>query len=247
VTWITRTGRNRAFSLVALLLVLAVALPLAGCGTTAVRQPATSVHWVELEKVANARDLGGWTLQDGTKIPYGRVFRSGKLSKASAADLATLRKLGIRTSIDLRSEAEVLIDGKDPVGAGGLSGTTSAPMAGVSSEDGYRDLVKNDKASIAKAFSALADGNSYPVIIHCTAGKDRTGVVIALLLELLGVSRKQIVDEYLLSSSSGAVNADWLDAALNEVDAAGGINKYLAGIGIDPSMQSAIMKEILGH
>jgi protein-tyrosine phosphatase len=243
----TRTGRSRAFSLVAIVILLAVVAPLAGCGTTAVRPAATNVHWVRLEKVVNARDLGGWTLQDGTKIPYGRVFRTGKLSKASAADLAALGKLGIRTSIDLRSKPEVLVDGSDPVGAGKLSGTTSAPIAGVASEDGYSDLVKNQKSSLAAVFRALANGATYPVIIHCTAGKDRTGVVCALLMELLGVPRAQIVEEYLLSSQSGAVNADWLEGALNEVDAAGGINKYLAGIGIDSSMQSAIKKEILGH
>lgn len=241
-----RIPRRWVLSLVVLALAAAVLTPLAGCGTTTVRQTPASVHWVKLESVKNARDLGDWTLDDGSKIPYGRVFRSGKLSSATAADVAKLRSLGIRTSIDLRSKAEALISGKDPGAEQGFSGTTSAPMVGVASADGYKDIVNNQKSSIATAFRALADSSSYPVIIHCTAGKDRTGVVSALLLELLGVPRKQIVEEYLLSATTGSVSADWLEAALSEVDAAGGINKYLAGLGIDSSMQNAI-KKILGH
>ncbi|HEY5494227.1 MAG TPA: tyrosine-protein phosphatase [Candidatus Anoxymicrobiaceae bacterium] len=242
-----RIPRRWVLSLVVLALAAAVLTPLAGCGTTTVRQTPASVHWVKLESVKNARDLGDWTLDDGSKIPYGRVFRSGKLSSATAADVAKLRSLGIRTSIDLRSKAEALISGKDPGAEQGFSGTTSAPMVGVASADGYKDIVNNQKSSIATAFRALADSSSYPVIIHCTAGKDRTGVVSALLLELLGVPRKQIVEEYLLSATTGSVSADWLEAALSEVDAAGGINKYLAGLGIDSSMQNAIKKNILGH
>ena len=187
-----RIPRRWVLSLVVLALAAAVLTPLAGCGTTTVRQTPASVHWVKLESVKNARDLGDWTLDDGSKIPYGRVFRSGKLSSATAADVAKLRSLGIRTSIDLRSKAEALISGKDPGAEQGFSGTTSAPMVGVASADGYKDIVNNQKSSIATAFRALADSSSYPVIIHCTAGKDRTGVVSALLLELLGVPRKQI-------------------------------------------------------
>ncbi|HEY5501832.1 MAG TPA: tyrosine-protein phosphatase [Candidatus Anoxymicrobiaceae bacterium] len=240
-------SRRWIFSLVVLALALAVLVPLMGCGSTAVRQSPANVHRVKLEGVKNARDLGGWTLADGTKIPYGRVYRSGRLSSVSAADLAKIRSLGIRTSIDLRSASEALISGKDPGGAQGLSGTISAPMVGVASAGGYKDIINNQKSSVATAFRALAKSSSYPLIIHCTAGKDRTGVVSALLLELLGVPRQQIVQEYLLSSNSGSVSADWLDAALNEVDAAGGINKYLSGIGIDSSMQNAIKKNVLGH
>jgi hypothetical protein len=61
------------------------------------------------------------------------------------------------------------------------------------------------------------------------------------------VPQQQIVEDYLLSASSAEVQTDWIDAALNEVTAEGGINKYLAGIGIDQTMQNAIKKQILGH
>ena len=169
------------------------------------------------------------------------------LANATKDDLEALRKLGIQTSIDLRTTAEVNKFGKDPVGPQGLSRTINAPITGKASEAGYRDSIKNQKASTAIAFHALADGSTYPVIIHCMVGKDRTGIVSALLLELLGVPRQQIVEDYLLSSSVGEVNEDWIDAALKEVDAAGGINKYLSGIGIDASMQNAIKKHVLGH
>ena len=243
----TGTRQRWASGLLALALMVLVLAPLVGCGTTAVWQPPASVHLIKLANVKNSRDLGGWTLADGTKIPYGRVFRSGRISNASQADLAKLRSLGVRTSIDLRTTAEGIASGKDPVSAQGLASTTNAPMVGVASEAGYKHIVKNQKAAVAIAFRALADPSSYPVIIHCTAGKDRTGVVSALLLKLLGVPRKQIVDEYLLSAGTGAVDADWIEAALTEVDAEGGINKYLSSIGINSSMQNAIKKAILGQ
>jgi protein-tyrosine phosphatase len=243
-----KESRRWAPVLVAVALV-ALLLPLAGgCGTAtspAVKSPS-SVHWVELDGVSNARDLGGWTLQDGSKIPYGRVFRSGKLSEATPEDLAKIKSLGIHTSIDLRSQPEVKVGGQDPVGAQGLSSTVSAPMLIVPSAVGYRNLVADQKPAIATAFKALADPADYPVIIHCSAGKDRTGIVSALLLELLGVPRKQVVSEYMLSASSGAVNEKWINAALDEVDAQGGIQKYMTGIGISPSMQAAIKKNVLG-
>jgi protein-tyrosine phosphatase len=242
-----RTSRRWIYSLVAFALILAVLLPLVGCGSTAVKPAPASVHVIKLTNVKNMRDLGGWTLKDGAKIPYGRVYRSGKLSSATPADLAKLHSLGIKTSIDLRSSAEIITSGKDPGPAQGFSATISAPMNGIASASGYKDIINNQKASLAKAFRALADSSTYPVDIHCTAGKDRTGVVSALLLDLLGVPRQEIVEDYLLSSNSGLVNADWIKSALNEVDAAGGIEKYLAGIGINSSTQNAIKKQILGN
>lgn len=218
-----------------------------GCGGAAVKEKTASVHWIELEKIQNARDLGGWTMADGSKVPYGRVFRTGKLSKASDEDLAALRKLGIRTSIDLRTRLELTTSGKDPSGPTGIPASINVPMIGVVSAAGYRDIIKNQKPALARVFTALAKGATYPVIVHCAGGKDRTGIVSALLLDLLGVSRPQIIQDYMLSEDTGAVDPAWIKAALAEVDAEGGINKYLTGIGIGPSMQSAIKKEILGR
>jgi len=241
-----RFPRTVILSLVLTATVLAL---MAGCGTAPA--PTSGVHKVEIidfQKIVNARSLGGWTLSNGTEIPYDRVFRSGMLAQASNADLAQLRKLGIRTSIDLRSPAEVTKYGEDPVGPQALSHVTSAPLVGSSiSATSYSDVVKNQKPSIAIAFRALAEGSTYPVDIHCVGGEDRTGIVTALLFDLLGVPQQQIVEDYLLSASSAEVQTDWIDAALNEVTAEGGINKYLAGIGIDQTMQNAIKKQILGH
>ena len=243
-----RFSRTVILSLVLLALTTSLLALASGCGTTPA--PTSGVHKVEIidfQKIVNARSLGGWTLSDGTEIPYGRVFRSGMLAPASPSDLAELRKLGVRTSIDFSSAEEVAKYGKDPVGPQALSRVISAPMIGQMTAAGYADVVKTQKPSMATTFRALAQGSTYPVDIHCTGGKDRTGIVTALLFDLLGVPQRQIVEDYLLSASSAEVQTDWIDAALNEVTNEGGINKYLAGIGIDQTMQNAIKKKILGH
>jgi len=240
------SARKFIFSFLVLALVACALIPM-GCAGTKVSEGPATVHWIELSEVQNARDLGGWTMRDGSKVPYVRVFRTGKLSKASDEDLAALRKLGIRTSIDLRTRIELTASGKDPSGPNGIPASINVPMLGVVSAAGYRDIVKNQKPALARVFTALASGATYPVIVHCAGGKDRTGIVSALLLDLLGVSRPQIIQDYMLSEDTGEVDQAWIKAALAEVDAEGGIEKYLTGIGIDPSMQSAIKKEIIGR
>ncbi|MHB8894722.1 MAG: tyrosine-protein phosphatase [Candidatus Geothermincolia bacterium] len=241
---VAMTGRLLAPVCVAVLVaVLALAC---GCGSPAVRQKTSSVHWLELERVKNARDLGGWKLKDGTVVPYGRVFRTGRISEASPGDVNTLRRLGLRTTIDLRTDEEIRKNGTDETAVGGFARTVRVPMKAAASAEGYADIVGSQKSAVAAVFRTLADGSAYPFLFHCNAGKDRTGVVSALLLELLGVPRQEIVEDYLLSADAGLkVDEEWLDAVFRAVDAAGGIQNYLSGIGIDASMQNAIRQAVL--
>jgi protein-tyrosine phosphatase len=217
-----------------------------GCGTGTAVKTKTTAHWLNLEQITNARDIGGWKLKDGAAISYGRVYRSGRISQASAQDAEALRKLGLRTTIDLRSEAEECLTGADALTVGGFTRAVRAPMKGVASTEGYADIVDHQKPEVAKVFRTLAEGSAYPLLVHCNAGKDRTGVVTALLMELLGVPRQDIRKEYLLSREAGQeVDGRWIDAVFRAVDAAGGIEKYLDGIGIDATMQSAIRTSVL--
>ena len=238
---------SRGVRALAVVVALVTLLTLAsGCGGgTAVESPS-SVHWLKLDGVVNARDLGGWKFEDGKTVPYGRVFRSGRISGAAPAAIDKLRALGLKTTIDLRSDLEVRASGRDEQATGAFAKTVRAPLKGIASAPGYVDMLGNQQSSIATVFRTLAEESSYPLLVHCTAGKDRTGVVSALLLELLGVPREQIAQDYLLSGNSGLeVEKEWLESVFKAIDAAGGIGKYLSSIGITTKMQNAIREAIM--
>lgn len=165
---------------------------------------------IALESALNFRDIGGYRTADGRRVRWRRVFRSGGLSELSSADLDVLRQLGIATVLDLRSTTEwtsghfpvheipvsihhlpiieeVLDPSRYPVTQG---------MLGLR----YQEFATSGAPNIAQALSIVADTQTHPVIIHCLAGKDRTGVVVALLLSLLGVDDETVAQDYSLSN-----------------------------------------------
>jgi hypothetical protein len=117
------------------------------------------------------------------------------------------------------------------------------------SKDGPRDAfytrgVRENADAYRDAFALLTAGENYPVLYHCAAGTDRTGVMSALLLSLLGVERETIIADFRLSEQvdlPGSLPA--MEVLLDEVEAAGGIEAYLAKIGVTAEMQA----EIRGH
>jgi protein-tyrosine phosphatase len=171
----------------------------------------------------NFRDLGGYETVDGRSVRWGAVFRSGSLHRMTSADLATAGRLGIRTVIDLRSTAER--DRGSYAGASDLAFhhaplfenddlpftwaeiDTPAPPPG---ED-YVAIADKGARSLAAAFHTIAEGD-HPVVFHCAAGKDRTGILTALLLSSLGVPDRSIVADYQLSDLSIAPFATWAEA-----------------------------------
>lgn len=156
-----------------------------------------------LLSIPNFRDIGGYFSPYG-KIKKGIIFRSGNLSKSSANDLLSLQKLGIKNIIDLRSHnaknREI-----DPTSTSKQFAYCSFYIkAGerlpFSNEDNFRlyqemFASKEELLPILKEIVALGKGT----LIHCSAGKDRTGVIVTLLLLICGVSTKDINHEYLLS------------------------------------------------
>lgn len=175
-----------------------------------------------IDGVTNLRDLGG------TRLRPGLVFRSGSLHKASEAGRAQLAALGLGHVVDLRADAEAetqgvaeLPDGvtlvRLPVGGGSVAewearlpalDTPAKTLAFV--EGLYRGYVSDpvSRARFAAALTLLADAEA-PVLIHCTAGKDRTGFATAMLLTILGVPRDEVYADYLRSRAAlEALNAD---------------------------------------
>lgn len=173
---------------------------------------------VELDGPGNFRDLGGLPVGDGGSTRFGSVFRADRLSTLSDADVDQLEAMGIRHVFDLRSDAEAS-DYPDRMLGGAsyqrLPMTSDAQFRSrtiyqriVDGEitsyneddmvDGYVRILENFGSSFVQIARQVS--RCEPVIVHCTAGKDRTGLVAMLLLELAGVGAEHIVADYAQSA-----------------------------------------------
>jgi protein-tyrosine phosphatase len=180
--------------------------------------------------VINARDLGGVPLAPAGAVACGALFRGPPLAGLSTTGCADVARLGLRTIIDLRTDDERRSRPDDPcVTAAVLPAPLPVPYS-VSPEDYVADL--DTAASIATVFHALGAAASYPIYFHCTYGRDRTGVVAALVFLALGVSREDILSEYALSAASVGAFPESLTAVLNEVERRGGVEQVLSAAGV---------------
>jgi protein-tyrosine phosphatase len=177
------------------------------------------VTWLDLEGATNVRDVGGLRTEDGRTTRPGALLRADNLQDLTPRDVAALQEWGVRTVLDLRHPAEVEAHGPGPleplVEHRRLSlipqaSDSEAAHAAVPSRDHrqgehpthmqgfYVGYVEDAPEGVAAALRAIAhDG---PVLVHCAAGKDRTGVVVALALRLAGVARDEVVADYLRSA-----------------------------------------------
>jgi protein tyrosine/serine phosphatase len=186
---------------------------------------------IDLEGCLNFRDLGGYPTEDGRRITWRRIYRSDGLHRLTPRDVARLRdELGLTDLIDLRSSAELELDGRGPLERepmafhhiplfdGGRPSSFSADaqrrMQKMSLADRYLGLAETAKQPIARVVVAVANARG-GAVYHCAAGKDRTGVVSAILLSALGVARDLIVADYALSQQN-------LDAIVERLQASEG-------------------------
>jgi protein-tyrosine phosphatase len=209
-------------------------------------------RWVRLDGTTNMRDLGGLPTHDGGSTLPGRVLRSDNLQTLSAADVRLLvRDVGLREVIDLRTTAEILLEGRGPLRA--LPEVVHRhfsllPERGhhtdvfAVEEDGPPDLpegwtesllprqtpehasaeppavrsylgyLQDRGENVIGALRALAAGDRGAAVVHCAAGKDRTGVVVALSLAVAGVPHEEIVADY-------AMTAEVIDALVAKLAA----------------------------
>jgi protein-tyrosine phosphatase len=163
---------------------------------------------IELQGVHNFRDVGGYTSVYGGTIRKGLLYRSADLGDMTSADRAQLHVLGIRYEYDLRNPEE---RAARPTKWGSDRPTIFTPFTSLYVPDppqlpkdmpigeAYAYLASAQAASLAKILRNLATERQ-PALIHCAAGNDRTGVTIAILMKILGVSEDQIVHEYLRSN-----------------------------------------------
>ena len=170
---------------------------------------------IALEGCVNFRDLGGYPTSDGRTVKWRRLFRSDAPNTLTEADVRTVTgTLGIVAVIDLRSSGgEAGDDGRGLLALSGIGyhqfpilerrgflPPTSGEEVEKRLTDMYQWILFNAGTLMARAFTTLAQPVNQPALFHCSAGKDRTGVLSATILELLGVSREDIVGEYLMTN-----------------------------------------------
>ena len=163
----------------------------------------------------NFRDLGGYRTTDGFQIGWRRLFRADGLNKLTPEDDRRLIELGVATVIDLRTVDEAKQRGRFPVErvpvryvdlplTDVLPATEELPSWREASyvASRYSEMVSKGAPALTGAFEALAVSDSLPAVFHCSAGKDRTGVLSALILAFLGVPDEIIVEDYSLSAAA---------------------------------------------
>lgn len=196
------------------------------------RSDGLEPRWVLSGHVDNARDLGGTPLDAGETVAYGALFRGPPLAELTQEGCDEVAKLGIRTVVDLRiqDERELKPESECVREAAHILEAPLPVPYNVSPADYIADLDAKD--SIAAVFQRLADAEAYPIYMHCTWGRDRTGVLSAVILRALGASQADIMREYLHSQASVGAYPQSLAAALEEIEARGGIEPFLAAAGV---------------
>lgn len=184
--------------------------------TSGVTSGIISNRSIDMDNILNFRDLGGYFTIDEKQLRWGRIYRSGHLSNANLFDQEKLKRLGIKTIIDFRTEEDrkahpyfmnipkihiPIISGdifnfKDELIANSFTRSETINYM----QNAYKDMLENNAEKFAEMFDALLDANNYPVLITSFLGKDRVGLASALLLYALGVPEYIIEEDYLASN-----------------------------------------------
>ena len=227
--------------------------------------------FIALDGANNFRDAGGHATADGASVRRGMLFRSGSMQALTDGDHAVLSPLNVKLIFDLREDAERAAeptrwpgpvirgwaDAPDAKGWESMMAKQPSTAEGVKAfyAEYYRAIAIDFAPRIGEVVRAIAD-EAGPVVVHCAAGKDRTGISIAVLLALLGVPRETIIADYMLSDQrylpqpSATEWAGWpedavaamfgtdeahLDAAFAAIDEAyGSLEDYARrGMGVD--------------
>ncbi|MGV9774772.1 tyrosine-protein phosphatase [Streptosporangium sp. NPDC003464] len=169
------------------------------------------IRHIEFARLHNFRDVGGYPTEDGLEVRWQRLYRSDSLHWLADDDLGRFEALGVRTVIDLRHPEEVERRGRAPHGP--LYHNFSVehrrwnverdylPDAGIARffADRYHEVAHDGKVEIRSALEMIAEAGNAPVVVHCAAGKDRTGVLTALVLRLLSVPEEDVIADYALT------------------------------------------------
>jgi len=167
---------------------------------------------IVLEGAYNFRDLGGLPAASGRRVIARRVFRADRLTRLTAADSAVLAGFRITRVFDLRSSAELAVDGVGEFSAEGdrhrhvplvqvaLRATDpTIDWTKINLQDRYLEMLREGGTVIRTILEHIASAGAWGTVFHCTGGKDRTGVLAAVLLRCVGVPDDVIVEDYAVS------------------------------------------------
>ena len=175
---------------------------------------------MNIKSVMNFRDIGGIPARDSGMIKQGMIFRSANPDNISRRDISMLHELNIKTIVDLRAPQEIKKHRRTIVNASTLSlpldfqKTTrerlkpylykkgSEKILSDISNQLYQDILDASAPAFRQVIDLLVSGEGSPILIHCFAGKDRTGIIVALILLALGADRKYIIDDFLKSNDA---------------------------------------------
>ncbi len=172
---------------------------------------------IYFEHIINFRDLGGYRTRDGHTVTWRRLFRSGEFRNMTGSEFKRLTgEIGLTSVIDLRSSMEVERQGIGHLSEAGIiyHNVSFITGGGNREEDEqlfrkftnmgefYSHLVRQSEFGerIVAALKIIAEPENHPLVFHCAIGKDRTGILAAILLSVLGVEDKDIIEDYAFST-----------------------------------------------
>ena len=212
---------------------------------------------IPLESTFNFRDVGGYRAGDGQVVRHRQLFRSDALHRLTPADTEAVRSLGLRTVIDLRTDEEVAA-GRFPVEdipvawhQFSIIDVLWDPEHAPAEHDAfaeflfrrYVEMTESRGAQFAAAVEVLAEPGALPAVFHCAAGKDRTGMLAALVLSGLGVADDDVVADYALSQTAIERLKTW--AATESPDLAARIAAQPAAhLAADPDAMRLVLRWI---
>ena len=184
--------------------------------TSGVTSGIISNRAIEMDNVLNFRDLGGYFTSDDKQVKWGKIYRSGHLGNANLFDQDKIKRLGIKTIIDFRTDEDRkahpyfvsvqkvnipilpgdIFKAKDEVLSNNLTRSETITFM----QDSYKRMIEEDTDKFADMFDVLLDANNYPVLLTSFLGKDRVGIASALLLYALGVPEFTVEEDYLASN-----------------------------------------------
>lgn len=179
-----------------------------------------SNRMISMNSIKNFRDLGGYFTSDNSQMKWGMIYRSGNLTDATLYDQERIRRLGIKTVIDFRSEKSMKTH---PLFLHPFIRKISLPITPMDAakldeamknenfnrsdaikyvQESYVGIVENYKKEFAELFNVLTNEANYPLLLSGSLGKDRVGLVSYFILYTLGIPENIIEDDYLLSNST---------------------------------------------